>query len=162
MRPRDAGRSRSTHCQIGQARKRLWIVWICFLAQPALADHELQNRDLENGRQQYAAHCASCHGKNLEGASNWRTPGDDGVLPAPPHDETGHTWHHDNQLLFTYTRLGGRELLKQRGVTNFKSGMPGFKDSLTDDDIWDVLAFIRSTWPEEIRAAQTARNAPHE
>lgn len=83
-------------------------------------------------------------------------------MPAPPHDETGHTWHHDNQLLFAYTRLGGQELLAQRGITDFKSGMPGFKDSLTDDDIWDVLAFIRSTWPQEIRAAHAARNPPHE
>jgi len=142
--------------------KKMCVVWVCFLAQPALAGHELENRDLENGRRQYAAQCASCHGKNLEGAPNWRTPGDDGVLPAPPHDETGHTWHHDNQLLFAYTRLGGQELLAQRGITDFKSGMPGFKDSLTDDDIWDVLAFIRSTWPQEIRAAHAARNPPHE
>ncbi|MDO8276710.1 MAG: hypothetical protein Q7T63_01135 [Burkholderiaceae bacterium] len=28
-------------------------------------------------------------------AASWRSPGADGRTPAPPHDETGHTWHHD-------------------------------------------------------------------
>ena len=48
---------------------------------------------------------------NLEGQPDWQTPDDNGTLPAPPHDETGHEWHHDNRLLFEYTQLGGAAAL---------------------------------------------------
>ena len=110
--------------------------------------------DLERGAALYAEHCASCHGKNLEGAPDWRRQGEDGLYPAPPHDATGHTWHHGDRLLFDYTKLGGERLLAARGITNFESGMPGFAEVLTDDQIHDVLAFIKSTWPEPLRSHQ--------
>ena len=41
-----------------------------------------------------------------------------------------------------------------RGVLDFESGMPGFGHLLTDDQIRDVLAFIKSTWPELMRSHQ--------
>ena len=102
----------------------------------------------------YGEHCASCHGENLEGAPNWRRVGEDGLYPAPPHDVSGHTWHHGDGLLFDYTKLGGEAALARRGVTDFESGMPGFAEVLTDDEIRDVLAYIKRTWPEEIRRHQ--------
>lgn len=141
--------------------KRVLILAACCVATSAMAGHELYERDLANGQSLYAEHCASCHGANLEGQPDWRTPDENGVLPAPPHDETGHTWHHDNQLLFEYTRLGGEEALAARGVTGFASGMPGFGDALTDDEIWDILAYIRSTWPDRVQEVQQARNPRH-
>ncbi|MDE0060764.1 MAG: cytochrome c [Defluviicoccus sp.] len=128
----------------------------------AFAGHELENRDLVNGRALYQEHCASCHGAELEGQPNWRRIGEDGLLPAPPHDRTGHTWHHDNRLLFDYTKLGGKALMAARGVSGFKSGMEGFGDALSDDEIWDILAYIRSTWPERIKRIQASRNPPHD
>lgn len=142
--------------------KRVLILAACSVATGAIASHELDDRDLTNGQTLYAEHCASCHGAKLEGQPNWRTPDENGVLPAPPQDETGHTWHHDNQLLFEYTQLGGEEALAARGVTGFASGMPGFGDTLSDDDIWDILAYIRSTWPDRIQEIQAGRNPPHE
>lgn len=112
--------------------------------------------DLVAGKALYAETCAACHGANLEGQDNWRSPGADGRLPAPPHDETGHTWHHADQLLFDYTKLGGREVMAAQGM-EFDSGMPGFGDQLSDQEIWNVLGYIKSTWPEEIRDMQAAR-----
>ncbi|KAJ54019.1 cytochrome C [Actibacterium mucosum KCTC 23349] len=141
--------------------KRVLIIAACCIATGAIADHELNDRDLTNGQTLYSEQCASCHGASLEGQPDWRTPDENGVLPAPPHDETGHTWHHDNQLLFEYTRLGGEEALAARGVTGFASGMPGFGDAFADDDIWDILAYIRSTWPDRVREIQAGRNPPH-
>ncbi len=142
--------------------KRVLILAACSAATGAIASHELDDRDLTNGQSLYAEQCASCHGANLEGQPDWRTPDENGVLPAPPHDETGHTWHHDNQLLFEYTRLGGEEALAARGVTGFASGMPGFGDALTDDEVWDILAYIRSTWPDRVQEIQSGRNPPHD
>lgn len=125
------------------------------------ADHELDGRDIANGEALYAEQCASCHGVNLEGDPNWQTPDENGIYPAPPHDENGHTWHHDNMILFNHTKLGGAEALRLYGIEDFKSGMPPFSDVLTDDEIWDILAYIRSTWPEEIQELHATRNPPH-
>ena len=141
--------------------KRIAIL-LALTASAAQAAHELDDRDIENGTVLYAENCASCHGTNLEGQPNWRSPGENGVLPAPPHDETGHTWHHDNGLLFQYSKLGGQEALAQRGVSGFKSGMPGFAETLSDDEIWSILAFIRSTWPDRIQGNHMMRNPPHD
>ena len=139
-----------------------WAAAGCILSSPAFAAHELENRNIENGEVLYQAQCAACHGANLEGQPNWRTADENGILPAPPHDETGHTWHHDNQLLFDFVKQGGAASLAVRGVIGFNSGMEGFEDVLSDDDIWDVLAFIRSTWPRRVQEVQAGRNPPHE
>ncbi len=112
--------------------------------------------DLAAGQALYQATCADCHGENLEGQANWQSPGEDGLLPAPPHDHTGHTWHHGDMLLFTYTKLGGAETLARQGVA-FESGMPGFGDSLSDQEIWNIIAFIKSTWSDRIREIQSVR-----
>ena len=141
--------------------KLLWIALGIIAAGSVDAAHELEGRDLGSGKEHYAEHCASCHGANLEGQPNWQSTDENGVLPAPPHNERGHTWHHDNVLLFQYTKLGGKDALEARGIKDFKSGMPGFGDALSDDEIWNILAYIRSTWPERIREIQAVRNPPH-
>jgi mono/diheme cytochrome c family protein len=103
------------------------------------------------GKTLYAENCASCHGANLEGQKNWRTPLSGGGLPAPPHDASGHTWHHPDALLFRYTKLGGAQL----APPSFKSNMPGFEDSLSDGEIWAVLSYIKNQWPPKILRRQT-------
>ncbi|SDL65231.1 c-type cytochrome [Aliiruegeria lutimaris] len=113
--------------------------------------------NIEAGRALYQENCAACHGADLEGqVEDWRSPGEDGLLPAPPHDETGHTWHHGDMLLFNYTRLGGKETLARQGL-EFQSGMPGFGDSLSDQEIWDIIDYIKSTWPRRVQEMQAVR-----
>jgi len=102
------------------------------------------------GEKLYRAHCASCHGVNLEGQAEWRTRNADGTLKPPPHDASGHTWHHPDQVLFDYTKLGGQPT----APPGFKSAMPGFADRLSDAETWAVLAFIKSRWPPAIRDRQ--------
>ena len=48
------------------------------------------------------------------------------------------------------------------GLSDFQSGMPEFSEKLSDDDIFDVLAYIRSTWPERVQEMQNGRNPIHE
>lgn len=103
--------------------------------------------DLERGRTAYAVQCASCHGSNLEGQANWRERRADGRLPAPPHDASGHTWRHSDAEFFELTKYGGEHL----AGPGYRSDMPAFATRLADDDIRNVLAFIRSTWPAEIQ-----------
>lgn len=80
---------------------RIWLSFLLLCAtSSALADHTWDNRDIDAGRNFYSQHCAACHGASLEGQPDWQSLNEDGVLPAPPHDATGHTWHHDDDLLF--------------------------------------------------------------
>lgn len=113
--------------------------------------------ELQRGAELYAEHCAACHGAQLKGQPDWQTAGEDGVLPAPPHDASGHTWHHDDAMLTDYIRRGGQAVLDDLGV-RMTSGMPPFGEILEDGDIAAVLAFIKSSWPARIRAAQAERS----
>ena len=102
----------------------------------------------------YQQNCMACHGANLEGQPNWRRMNADGTLPAPPHDASGHTWHHSDQVLFDVTKWGSAAV----AGSNFKSAMPVYAEVLDDADIWAVLAYIKSRWPPEIQDAQRARS----
>lgn len=95
----------------------------------------------------YSLHCAACHGADLEGQANWRSRLPNGRLPAPPHDETGHTWHHSNAQLFAMTRDG---LVPPLAPEGYESDMPAYASVLSDDEIRSVLAYIQSTWPPEV------------
>ena len=103
------------------------------------------------GRAVYAAECASCHGANLEGQPEWRVRLPNGRLPAPPHDASGHTWHHPDQVLFEITRDG----IAAHAPKGYESDMPAFAPKLPDPEIWAVIAYIKSQWPTEIRERQT-------
>ena len=104
------------------------------------------------GEAVYQAQCAACHGANLEGQPDWRTRNAEGRLPAPPHDETGHTWHHSDQQLFRITKHGLKPPVAPEG---YESDMPAFDGVLSDDEIWAVLSFIKSRWPERELERQT-------
>ena len=110
---------------------------------------------LAQGRAIYADQCASCHGANREGQPDWRQPNAAGRMPAPPHDETGHTWHHPDQLLFEITKHGTEAVVGG----DYKSDMRGFGDVLTDEEIVAVLAWIKSTWPPRIIELHDRMNA---
>ena len=124
---------------------------LTFLGAPVTAEQ------IELGQEVYAANCASCHGANLEGRPDWRRRNVNGRMPAPPHDASGHTWHHADRPLFTITKLGVGAV-----VPGYESDMPAFEGILSDDEIAAVLAFIKSTWPERERGFQAEVTANDE
>ncbi|WP_158046283.1 c-type cytochrome [Skermanella pratensis] len=99
------------------------------------------------GETVYAANCASCHGADLEGQPDWRERKPDGRLPAPPHDVSGHTWHHPAETLFGIVKDG----MAAYAPPGYESDMPAFGGTLSDQEIRAVLAFIASRWPENVR-----------
>lgn len=100
------------------------------------------------GQNLYGQYCADCHGKNLEGQPNWRIKKADGSLPAPPHDASGHTWHHSDAMNFKYVKFGGQD----NKEANFKTAMPPFNEVFSDAEIMAVLSYIKSQWPADIQA----------
>lgn len=107
------------------------------------------------GERIYVEACASCHGANLEGQPDWQTRNADGKLPAPPHDETGHTWHHPDAQLFAITKFG----LAPIAGADYATDMPAFESTLSDAEILAALAYIKSRWPEQIRGHQARIDA---
>ena len=110
---------------------------------------------VSRGEKIYGVQCASCHGKQLEGEPNWRMRDKDGYLPAPPHDETGHTWHHSDAQLIKLTKHG----LSGMVGDDYKTRMPAYEGILTDSEIIAVLSFIKSRWPADIRKRHDQLNA---
>ena len=121
-------------------------------------DAQPSAEQLARGGKLYAQHCAACHGAKLEGQPNWRQPLPNGRMPAPPHDESGHTWHHTDAVLFGITKHG----MAGYAPPGYQSDMPAFAGTLSDDEIRAVLAYIASHWKtkEVLDArAEMVRNA---
>ena len=108
------------------------------------------------GKVVYAQQCASCHGAKLEGQPSWRERPPNGRLPAPPHDATGHTWHHSDNELFQMVKYGIPEI-----VPGYETDMPRYDGILSDSDIWAVLSFIESSWPAVVRERQQRLSKAH-
>jgi len=126
-----------------------------YAQQPNPKADPADKNQVQRGQLVYIRFCSLCHGANLEGQPDWRKRKPDGKLPAPPHDETGHTWHHPDNVLFGIIKQG---LVPPYAPDNYKSDMPAWGDTLKDDDIWAVLAYIKSRWPEETRNIQAEIN----
>lgn len=126
------------------------LLWFGLYPQASLIDPDDPSQ-VALGEQIYAAHCATCHGANLEGQPNWMERKPNGRLPAPPHDVSGHTWHHPDQQLMLITKKGLSAV-----VPGYQSDMPAFESVLSDAEIAAVLAFIQSRWPQDTRERQKA------
>ena len=118
---------------------------------------ELSANEIAIGEIVYSDNCASCHGVNLEGEVDWKQQNEDGTFRSPPHTADGHTWHHADSVLIEAIREGGErfEGLNIGGTSN----MPAVSETLTDEEILAVLTYIKSTWPEDVRAMQWQQTA---
>lgn len=105
-----------------------------------------------DGKVLYMEFCASCHGANLEGQPDWRKRLPNGRLPAPPHDETGHTWHHSDEQLFRIVKEGLVSL-----APGYQTDMQAYAGVLDDARIEAILDYIKGTWRERERDIQQSR-----
>jgi len=116
----------------------LWALCLGLAASSAAVGQEV-----ERGRNIYDQHCASCHGIDLKGEPghpDWRQRKANGRLPAPPHDESGHTWHHPDAQLFAITKHGPGKLI---GDPDYPTDMPGFDGVLSDAEITALARYVR-------------------
>jgi hypothetical protein len=68
-------------------------------------------------------------------------------MPAPPHNEEGHTGHHSDNYLFLITKYGIESIIGQK----YPNNMPAYDGQLSDKEIVAVLSYIKSTWSERIQ-----------
>ena len=126
------------------------VIYVSVIAKNAEARITLLPEDLsvtKLGKTVYMENCASCHGAVLEGQENWQQRDSDGYMPAPPHDVSGHTWHHPSSYLFLMTKYGIEKMIGEK----YPNNMPAYENELTDNEIIAVLSYIKSTWPKPIQ-----------
>ncbi len=99
---------------------------------------ELDLAQVTLGAELYAQYCAVCHRADLSGDSDWKTSADDGGFRPPPHDNTGHTWHHADDALIAIVLTGYDFPVPE-------SRMPQFAGTLTEDEVWAILEFIKTS-----------------
>ncbi|MBA98922.1 cytochrome c [Sulfitobacter sp.] len=127
-----------------------YISVLAFMLTGLAGTVSAQDARLASGKALYQENCASCHGSNLEGQADWKIRLPNGRLPAPPHDESGHTWHHPDRVLVEIVNRGTAAIVGG----GYESDMPGFGDVLSDEEVIAILDYIKSTWPARARDAQ--------
>src|SRR5205085_1826500 len=93
-------------------------------------------KSIARGKQFYLIHCVECHDQDGKGLGRRDFNG------TPPADLTNpDEWLHGTsaEAIFSSVREGT------------KADMPAYKDKLQDEQIWHVVNFIRSLWPEPRR-----------
>ncbi|MCA9915956.1 MAG: cytochrome c [Anaerolineae bacterium] len=116
---------------------------------PAVEGSETWN----TGQTIYNLQCSTCHGINGEGQFPDAPLEKDitGRYGAPPHNETGHTWHHDDDLIIRIIKEGG-----MGDPVNFYV-MPALGSVLSDTEIEAVIAYIKTMWTSEQQDIQRER-----
>ena len=62
--------------------------------------------------------------------------------------------HHPDELLFNMTKYGFEEMLGKE----YPNNMIVYEDVLSDGELLAVLGYIKSTWPERIKAIHNEIN----
>ena len=115
------------------------------------------------GEAVYSRDCARCHGDDLSGEFGWLKKETEVDLSeteinamleslddvAPAHDSSGKTWRHNDETLFSIIKDGPAIALSKDD-----SRMPGFEDRLIDEEIWAVVAYLKSHWQEDRSAPE--------
>jgi cytochrome c6 len=86
----------------------------------ACASAAAQGADINKGRTLFTSHCAGCHGPNGMG-----------LLPGTPNFRQGQVLMRPDSMLVESIRAG-------------RNAMPAFRGMLTDAQLLDVVAFLRT------------------
>lgn len=110
-------------------------------AETLALSRDLDSPQVVRGRAIYDRHCAECHGAQGKGpVGDWRIRDAEGKFPAPPLDDSAHAWHHPTTVLLEVVREGSPQ-----GQGN----MPAWKEKLSEQDMQDVVAYIKSLWSDQ-------------
>jgi copper transport protein len=105
-----------------------------FLTNPVLPD----SASIARGQELYQANCLACHGSEGRGDG----PTSLGLNPRPADFTSGHTDSHPDGDVYYWIKTG---------VPN--SAMPAFEEKFNDEDIWNLVNYVR-------RLSAQGRDAP--
>lgn len=104
-------------------------------------ERKLDSAQVARGKQVYENYCLECHGEQGKGlAGDWRIRDAEGKFPPPPLDDSAHAWHHPTAVLLEMVREGSPQ-----GQGN----MPAWKEKLSEQEMQDVVAYIKSLWSDQ-------------
>lgn len=111
-------------------------------AGEAMAERKLDAAQVARGKAVYERHCLECHGTGGQGQpGDWRIRDADGHFPPPPLDDSAHAWHHPTAVLLEVIR---------EGSPGGQGKMPAWEGKLTEQQMQDVVMYIKSLWSEEV------------
>ncbi|MBW8363433.1 MAG: cytochrome c [Rhizobium sp.] len=111
-------------------------------AEAAPLDRKLDAPQVARGKVVYEKHCMECHGVGGKGQpGDWRVRDADGMFPPPPLDDSAHAWHHPTAALLEVIRDGSPQ---------GQGKMPAWKGKLSEQDMQDVVAYIKSLWSDPV------------
>lgn len=111
-------------------------------ADEAPLDRKLGSAQVARGKAVYEAHCMTCHGPGGKGQpGDWRIRDADGYYPPPPLDDSAHAWHHPTAALLETIRDGSPQ---------GQGRMPAWKGTLSEREMQDVVAYIKSLWSDPV------------
>ncbi len=121
------------------------VLWAVLLIAPtALAG----GGAAEQGRGLYSFNCAHCHGAALEGKRIDSETAIPALVPTP--DMPGQVWHFSDPQIFGIVKKGSHTLEAPAETET----MPVFGDRLSDQQIYQIIAFVKNRWPQNIRESQ--------
>ncbi|MDF1793585.1 MAG: c-type cytochrome [Thalassobaculaceae bacterium] len=126
------------------------IFWERYSNQTAVSADHTNAAQVGLGHSLYDQHCAFCHGADLAGKQGWDGEFPDGGRPAVPLDGTAPIWRLSDRDIFDVVKFGGQPF----SPASYRNEMPAFETALADADIWAILAFIKSRWPEATHTRQ--------
>lgn len=126
---------------LGRAKRVAALLGLLLMVMACAPENSAETPEVDpnRGAELYRQNCQSCHGGPTGGSAT--------DFP-PPHNAQGHTWHHGDCDLIRWT-LEGKPSLDTTGTT-----MPAFAGQLSEADVRDILAHIKTWWTEEQRESQ--------
>ena len=114
------------------------------------AEMEADEENLAAGRSLYYRNCMYCHGDYLDGKGHFA----EALNPLPANfRDSGTISQLEEGYVYWRIATGGPGL--PQGATPWNSSMPVWQDFLTEDEIWQVIAYVYSasgstarTWEE--------------
>ena len=99
---------------------------------------KLESSRVTRGKAIYNKHCIQCHGESGKGrVLDWRIRDNDGHLPSPPLNGTANTAQQPASVLLEIIRDGSPP---------GQGKMPAWKNTLSEQDMQNVMVYIQSLW----------------